>query len=312
MSGDGADESFATVDGVELAYALVSHVARSRGIRTLMVKGPMAAEDGLRAPRVVADADVLVEPGQFETLYQLIRDRGWHPRVARESPRFLAWHSRTLIHDSWPCDIDMHRYFPGFFGDPDRVFKALWAGRRVRGDVGASAVIPSRAGMAVIVALHALRSPEADRSQREIESVARALSERFSASEREEFVDIARAGRASWVLRDLIAAAGLGPVEDDARPEEKTLWQQNQMSTTEKSAALWLGAVLSHPLRRIPQAALHAVWVPRREIPRNDASLLPSVRETLAFQLARWRRGIAALRGRDGRRTALDAAGDIT
>lgn len=302
MSSPGGREGFGAGEGVELAYALVEQVARSRGIRVLMVKGPMAAEYGLRAPRSVADADVLVEPRSFESLYELLLARGWHPRVARESPRFLEWHSRTLIHDSWPCDIDLHRYFPGFFSDPADVFEALWKGRRVRGQRNAPAIVPSKAGMAVIVALHALRSPAEDRSRRELESVVRALREEFSAAEVAEFMSVARAGRASWVLRSVIDAACIGPLKDDAHAEEKSLWERNQMSSPEKSAALWLSAVFSSPLRRIPRAAFHAIWVRRDEIPRNDGNLLPSRSESLAFQISRWRRGIAALRRQVRRR----------
>lgn len=289
-------DRFSSADGIELAYGLVAHVARSHGIRALMIKGPMAAEYGLRAPRPIADADVLVEPDAFEELYGLMLARGWHPRVARDSPRFIALHSRTLIHDSWPCDIDMHMYFPGFFADPERVFDVLWKDRRVRGQGAASLVIPSKAGMAAIVALHALRSPAEERSKGDIKSVVQALRGKFSAAERAEFTKLARRCRASWVLREMIIAAELDPPEDDALPEEKSVWERNQMSSPDKSAALWLDAVLSNPLLHIPKAALNAIWVPRNEIPRNDESRTPGVGEALIFQVARWRRGIVALR----------------
>lgn len=287
--------SFGIEEGVELAYLLVARVARDHGIRVLAIKGPMATEYGLRPPRSVADADILVEPDEFDRLHALMLARGWHPRVGREAPRFLAWHSRTLIHGSWPCDIDMHRHFPGFFAEAGEVFDALWAGRRVRGGRHGTALVPSRAGMAAIVALHAARSPLEARSQLESQTVTDALRDDFSDDERDEFKAIVRSGRAQWVLRSMIAAAGLGSSPDDALPQEKAAWQRNQMSVTQKSAALWLEQIRSGSILAMPQSAFRAIWVPRRDIPRNDASILPSVRATWAFQTARWRRGVIAL-----------------
>lgn len=290
--------SFGIEDGVELAYLLVARVARDYGIRVLAVKGPMAAEYGLRLPRSVADADILVEPEGFDRLHSLMIERGWHPRSGREAPRFLDWHSRTLIHDSWPCDIDMHRYFPGFFAEAAEIFDVLWASRRVRGGNHGQMLMPSRAGMAAIVALHAARSPSAVRSRQESASVTEALRDGFSDDERDEFRAIVRAGRAQWVLRAVIADAGLGALEDDALAHEKTLWQRNQLDSEEKSAALWLEQLRSAPPSRAVRVLLEAIWVPRKDIPRNDESQLPSVAESWTFQKARWRRGAEALRAR--------------
>ncbi|CAH0213873.1 hypothetical protein SRABI76_02335 [Microbacterium oxydans] len=298
--------SFGTDDGVELAYLLVARVAREHGIRVLAVKGPMAAEYGLRPSRSVADADILVEPNGFDRLHALMLERGWHPRSGREAPRFLAWHSRTLIHDSWPCDIDMHRYFPGFLAEAGEVFDALWADRRVRGGNYGTVLVPSRAGMAAIVALHAARSPSEARSRVESQTVADAIREGFSDDEREEFGAIVRAGRAQWVLRSIITDAGLGTPEDDALAHEKTLWRRNQLGSNEKSAALWLEQLRSAPPSKVVRVLLEAIWVPRKDIPRNDESQIPSMAESLTFQKARWRRGAEALRARAKRSEKLE------
>lgn len=289
---------FRVSDGVELAYLMVAKIARDEGIRALAVKGPAAAEYGLRSSRPVADADILVHPADFERLYRLLRQRGWHPRSGREAPRFLEWHSRTLIHDSWPCDIDLHRYFPGFFGSPEDVFETLWAGRRVRRETSGTVLVPSPAGMAAVVALHAARAPGSERSRQDWAAVAHALRTLFSSAERHEFRDVTRVGRAQWVLRALFADAELGGPEDDATPEQKRIWRKNQLDVAEKSAALWLEELRSARVRRLIPVLLSAIWVPRHDIPRNDPERVPTRAESWAFQKARWRRGLMALRAR--------------
>lgn len=298
MSLQPRSARFPVGEGVELAYLMVARIARDEGVRALAVKGPAAAEYGLRSKRPVADADILVDPADFERLYSLLRQRGWHPRTGREAPRFLEWHSRTLIHDSWPCDIDLHRYFPGFFGRPQEVFEILWGGRRVRSGMSGSVLLPSPAGMAAVVALHAARAPESERSRQDWVTVERALRELFCGAEREEFREITRVGRAQWVLRSLFVDAELGSASDDATPEQKRLWRKNQLDVAEKSAELWLEELRTAPLRRFLPVLFSAIWVPRRDIPRNDPSHLPTRAESWAFQKSRWRRGLAALRAR--------------
>lgn len=290
------DETALTLDAAGgLAHALVAHVALESGIRALSVKGSFAADFGLRDRRVSADADILVDPAKIEQICMQLGRRGWHTRAGRRPPTFIDMHSVTLIHDAWPCDLDVHRYFPGFLAPPQVVFDLLWQGREIHRAAGVEVATPSRAGMAAIVALHAVRTPYLPRSRRDLETVRESISSRFTRTEVEDFCEIVTAGRAQWVLRDLIEAVGLPLTEDDATLAEKRLWEKNQQPALTKAASLWIREVEDAPVLRKPAAILHALWVPRGQIPRNDPQRLPTRREAWAFQKTRWARGVRAL-----------------
>jgi len=278
-----------------LVHSTVSYLARQSGIRVLSIKGPFAATYLLREPKVSADADILVDPQKFEEMCQVLSQRGWRTRVAREAPRFLDAHSTTLIHERWPCDIDLHHFFPGFFETPARVFEALWAGRRVHFTRQGEVAAPSPAGMAAILALHAARTPDCARSISDLASVSSALTLRFDDLGRRELLMIAEKGRAQWVLRDLMETAGFSPGVDDATSSEKAIWTNNQQPASYKSASLWLNQLRVAPLSRKSAALFHAVWVKRADIPRNDVTTIPTWGETLTFQRSRWVRGIVSL-----------------
>lgn len=278
-------------EAVQLAHATVAHVAAGVGIRVLSIKGPFAAHYGLREPRVSVDADILVEPGKAQMLHDALARFGWHKRAGRMPPTFFGLHSITMINDSWPCDIDLHHFFPGFFASPEDVFERLWTGRDVHSASRGQVITPSRAGMAVIVALHAARAPYLEKSQRDWKCVGEAMSHTFSQAELHEFRSIAEVGRALWVLRELLADVDMPVGEADVTSAEVERWSKNQIPVAEKSAALWLGEVAGASLFQKVGVFAAALWVPRADIPRNDTDRLPTVRESLAFQRERWARG---------------------
>ncbi len=278
-----------------LAHVLVGHTAAAAGIRALSVKGTFATEYGLREARLSADADIMAEPSALERLCERLGDRGWHTRAGRMPPTFIDLHSITLINDRWPCDLDIHRFFPGFFAAPEVVFELLWRTRDVHRTRGGEVLTPSRAGMAVIVALHAARAPYLARSQQDLAAVREAIATRFRDDEVEDFCEIVRGGRSQWVLRDLIADLGLPLTDDDATDAEKRTWTRNQQPVAEKSASLWIREIRNAPLRKKPSVVIHALWVPRVDIPRNDPERIPTVAEAISYQRVRWQRGFRAL-----------------
>jgi len=279
-----------------LAHSLVARAATDSGVRALSIKGGFAADFGLRDRRSSADADILIDPNNIERLCDQLGDRGWHTRAGRLPPTFIDLHSVTLINDRWPCDLDIHRYFPGFFAPPEVVFELLWEGRVVHRETGIEVLTPSRAGMAVVVALHAARTPYLDKSRRDLETVRDAVSLDFTRAETADFLAIVRGGRAQWVLEDLLTTLGL-PATDDAAASEKQAWRRNQQRASDKSADLWIREVAEAPLFRKPGVLLEVLWVPREHIPRNDPNRLPTPREAWRYQRSRWVRGAKALLG---------------
>lgn len=283
--------NFELRDATPLAHALAASIARDRNIRLLSIKGPVAEHHLLRGPRTSADADVLVEPEHFSEFCEELERRGWHTRTGRETPSLLPQHSITYIHPEWPCDFDVHWMFPGFFADPLVVFDVLWA---TRVDVAVAHIpvtAPSKAGSAVVMALHAARDPRMERHAEEHRLVMSALCSTFTESERREFVEITRAGSAGWALRDLFADAGLEPVDDDVDDRSRQLWDSFVGNVDDASSLAWWSEVRAARWWQKPSWIVRAVWVSRRDVPRNDPGTLPSHREFWAYQLRRWVRG---------------------
>lgn len=287
--------TFSSQDAVLLAHAFAGHVASSHSIRVLSIKGPVADRYGLRKDHQAADADVLVEPAQFERFCGELEAAGWHRRIARETPSLIAPHAATYIHDDWPCDLDVHKWYSGFFAEPEVVFELLWRTRESMRIANVDLPVPSRAGAAVIAALHSARHHGSPRHRREAERVESLLSKGFTTQERREFLDLVTAGNATSVLRDLLERAGFHTSLSDITPEQMRLWELNRRYSEESSALGWLLAVRRAPILQRPRLLLRALWVPRNEIPRNLALDLPTRRDAWTYRWHRFRRGWRAI-----------------
>lgn len=147
-------------EAVPLAAALVSSAGARIGVRTLVIKGPTLAEHGLREPRDSNDVDVLVEPDGVEALARALSKYAWTERAVAFAGQSDAPHALTLFHREWPCDLDLHRFFPGFLADPSEVFDALWE-TRSRMKLGhIECAVPSVVASALIYQLSLLRGRE--------------------------------------------------------------------------------------------------------------------------------------------------------
>ncbi|QHC59322.1 nucleotidyltransferase family protein [Rathayibacter sp. VKM Ac-2760] len=163
---------------VGLVHALVDELSRSTGIRALFIKGPIADAHRIRRPHPSSDADVLVDPSDAGRLLALLAERGWSVRPGSAAHRALVTHSVTLLHPSWPCDIDVHTSWPGFFVDPQRAFEVLW---RTRCEIEVAGVPVRASGVeaAVLVsALHSLRALYQQRSAAELDELVAAVAAR--------------------------------------------------------------------------------------------------------------------------------------
>lgn len=286
--------TFTLSAGNELAHALIAHLARESGIRVLSIKGFVSDRYGLREPRVAADADVIVDPDRFDEFCALLGEHGWRVRYERLVPSLMAPHSITYIHDDWPNDIDAHVYFPGFFGQRADAFEGLWSSRSTMTIAQTDVTVPSRSGAAVIVALHALRYTHSDRHVGELDRVKNLLVNDFSDDERAQFIEIARAGGALWVLQEVLSEIGVS-AGADATPAQQLLWRKNRATIEDGAAVSWLAAVGAEPWHRKPITLFHALWISREDIPRNDPDRQPTRGEAWRHRATRWRRGAAAL-----------------
>lgn len=155
-------------EAVRLLSAQVAHIADTCRIRALLIKGPAAVEQGTRIPGPSSDVDVLVDPGGLDELIATLMKMGW---IYREKPRreLYSFHSISLLHPHWPCDIDIHHRFPGLDEDSARVFNEMWRQSRLISLCGVNVRVPSECDSKIIVLLHALRNPWLARHRRQLE-----------------------------------------------------------------------------------------------------------------------------------------------
>src|SRR3954451_764135 len=149
----------ALTEAVPLAHAGGGRGARGHDVRVLVIKGPTAMAQGLRAERVSLDVDALVDPARRGVLAAALAELGWLDENPYTSPTVLPMHSLTHRHRRWPCELDLHDRFPGFFAEPQDVFEHLWSRRSAVEVAGREIPCPDRAGQALVLALHALRDP---------------------------------------------------------------------------------------------------------------------------------------------------------
>jgi hypothetical protein len=165
-------------EALELGYALIARVAEDLGVRALAIKGLVHEAHDLREPRASADVDVLVEPGRHAHVVAALIEAGWRMAPQPTVPPPFGYHSVTLNHPSWPCELDVHDRFPGFLADPADVFDTLWTHHSFI--VAAGVAVPSTDlyASALLLALHALRTPRDPRNARELIGLVDRLSSR--------------------------------------------------------------------------------------------------------------------------------------
>lgn len=217
---------------VELLNAAIHDFASRHGVRVLTIKGRALADQGLRHGRGSSDADVLVDPADFEELWGLLQTHGWSDRdkaVLVDLPSagsVLAPHARTLEHPEWPCHLDLHRYYPGFLMPAPDVFDTLWAARSATTMANRSCWVPAPSDHWLIAALHADRSRDAAQL-RDLEDRARTRLQDDLADLVERARRTGASGPLSGPLRRL---TGTAPTLSTGQEELTRLWRRRVAS----------------------------------------------------------------------------------
>lgn len=255
---------------VELLNVAIHDFASLHGIRLLTIKGRPLADQGLRNVRGSSDADVLVDPVDFDRLWALLQTAGWFDRdkavLVDLPPRgsVLAPHARTLEHPLWPCHLDLHRYYPGFLRPPTEVFEVLWAARTTTTMAHRECAVPRPTDHWLIAALHAERSHDPAQLE-DLEGRARARL-------KEDFDDLGERARLTGAT---------GPLNS---PLERLLGRQQTLSAPERELTdLWRRRLSSE--RTLPEALVEqfrtAGWRGRVRLALRQ--LVPSTRFAQAF-----------------------------
>lgn len=277
-----------------LCSAKVSVLAARIDVRVLLVKGVALFQYGLRGNRIPADVDLLVEPSNFGVFCDALEAAGWREREEIFLTRHTAQHSRTFINDSWPTDLDVHRFMPGFLAPPDVVFDELWWSRGTMEFANVACAVPSREASILILALHSLRGAATEgRHRDELRNLATA---QLSTVEGIELARLARSTGCAATLRPFLQSirVDVEPTSEELRSPAYREWQV-RVGSGSHGAYFWILALRVGGLARAPMVLWRAFWPSRHDL----LVALPETSDTfLARSRARWRRlgrGLASL-----------------
>jgi hypothetical protein len=298
-------------EAVSLAYALVGRVAADEQVRVLFIKGPTAQLQGLRSPRASVDVDVLVDPARQDRLADRLIGLGWVDEHPYTSPTVLPMHSSTHRHPSWPCELDLHDRFPGFFAEPQAVFDRLWE-RRSSVEVAAQSIpCPDVAGQTLVLALHALRDPHDPGKAAELSALVERVLETADTASLADLAALARelgAADTAAPFLDLLGAPAVG--RGTTRPDDLLAWEL-RTSPEDVTAVSWVHELRRLPWHRRPGYLWYAAVLTETEIRLAEPELPPGRVPVIRARVRRLRRGLRAVPGawRSVRRHRQDSAG---
>lgn len=279
-------------DAIALATALSHHIAQDAGVRTLVIKGPLVAERGLRPVRTSHDVDLLVDPDRFDALLAAFAEYGWIPRPTADFPILLSLHSRTLVHPRWNCDIDVHHYWPGFLAEPHEAFEHLWQRREAMRIADVAVDVPSLADSALVLALHSLREAG------HVSGESRQLREYRYLCERVREDDALVRGvmaaavdtDATQTARPFLQELGFQIPLDPHPSEQLRRWNLNVHARNRMTG--WMLELREAPFWRKPRVLFRAVFPTAAELRAIDPTIGQGIRSVSAGWWRRFVRGV--------------------
>lgn len=250
-------------DAVALAYGLVQHRANQAGIRVIFVKGMVANHHRTRPIRNSADADVLVEPHRYQDFISLLAGDEWIERPKAQILSRVTEHSVTLINQTWPCDIDVHQFFPGFLAEPAGVFELLWARRDTLQVAHQSCVGTDFISTILIQGLHSIRSSSAiERHPAELSYLVENVAGRLSPLERTELLDLSEQTGADFTLGGLLEDLGVPVATRPLPPQwrDKAVDWHSRVQSDSSGAGQWITSIRKVPLLKRPRLLFRILW----------------------------------------------------
>lgn len=281
-------------EAVALGHALVQHLADDSGSRVLFLKGPALHRHGLRSERTSSDVDVLVDPPRFEQFCDAFLATGWRERPVDFITSRTSLHSRTFIHDGWPCDVDVHSFYPGFLAPPADVFEALWADRVRMPFAHRPCDVPDRLGSALILALHSLRGKVLEpRHGRELDEL---LQIELDDRERARLTDLAVRTGCAATLEDVLPRLGVHlSITDDERSAAEVVRWRRRVASGSHGAYFWIDAFRRGDGPERIAVVRRAIWPTREHLLLSRPETVDTVPGRLKGRVARWGRGIRSL-----------------
>jgi Uncharacterised nucleotidyltransferase len=282
-------------EAVPLAHALVDRIARDREVRVLFIKGPTAVAQDLRGPRASLDVDALVDPARRHLLAERLTELGWVDEHPYTSPTVLPMHSLTHRHPAWPCELDLHDRFPGFFADPQAVFERLWDGRAGVTVAAREIPCPEPAGQALILALHTLRDPQDAGKRQELTDLSERISRTATEASLRHLAELAHdlgAADTAAPFLELVGAPAVG--RGSTAAADLHAWQL-RTQPADVTAVSWVHELRRLPLYRWPGYLWYAATLSDVELRLADPNLPPGRVPLMRARARRLRRGMRAL-----------------
>jgi hypothetical protein len=278
----------------DLVTALVSHIAVEIDARAMIVKGRTLEHHGLRRGHTSLDVDVLADPRRATALLSALAERGWRERAIPEINRRVDPHSWSLVHDDWPCDIDLHYRFPGFALDPQDVFEALWSRHELLTVAQVDVAIADRPSSILILGLHSLRDSSSRARHRNDLATLTSLS--LSKEERGEVGRLAEATGSVSALTLPLAKLGVTATAG-ARESGSAVpaqWRARVLSDGSGAWAWWQLWRMT-PWHRRHAVLGRALWPSRRDLRAAHPHLPPGALREIRARGARLLRGVRSI-----------------
>jgi hypothetical protein len=282
-------------EAVPLAHAVLDEVAREHDVRVLFIKGPVAVRQSLRTERVSIDVDALVDPAQRWVLADALEGYGWVDEHPYTSPTILPQHSLTHRHREWPCEIDLHHSFPGFFADQQRVFDTLWARRTTALVAGRELPCPDLPSQALILALHSIRDLHDTAKRLDMDDLVLRLRSRTSAEDLRELGELAHALGAADAAAPFLDALGVPPIGRGTTTSGDLRAWRLRTHPVDPTAISWVEALRRLPLHAWPGYLWYAATLSDKELRLAHPGLPPGRAALLRARLQRLRRGLSAV-----------------
>ena len=285
----------ALTEAVPLAHALVDQIAREQEVRVLFIKGPTVVEQGLRASRTSLDVDALVDPARRHLLADRLTELGWVDEHPYTSPTVLPMHSLTHRHPAWPCELDLHDRFPGFFAAPQDVFERLWERRHTVTVAAREIPCPEPAGQALVLALHALRDPHDTAKAHELTELAEVVSHAATGASLRDLAELARdlgAADTAAPFLDRVGAPAMG--RGTTASADLRAWHL-RTQPSDVTAVSWIHGLRQLPWHRWPGFLWYAATLSDVELRLAEPGLAAGPLPLFRARLRRLRRGLAAL-----------------
>jgi hypothetical protein len=278
-------------EAVPLVSALLATRAEANGIRVLVVKGPVAALQGLRPAKPSGDVDVLVEPDRHAALVEVLRQDGWVPRPPLKRALLMAEHSVTMRHEMWPCELDLHGYWPGLLAGPAPAFEALWSGRTAAVLADTTVPVCGIAHHAGVLALHSIRNGPGRDVDPDWHPLVSAASN-FSIGEKLELADMAAAAGAIQTLAPFLRAIGAPEVPGAPIARRDLQAWHLFSSTTGMPSVAWVHALLHTKMWAWPRVIWSSVALNPTELRRVEHGVDDGAFGLWRARLRRLARGI--------------------